>query len=71
MVRKKHGSLPTLAFWMLVAVADVALLAAAAGPLVIWMVVAGLVIVAGAFLGLRMIGRRAPEPAEAALRERA
>ena len=69
MVRKKHGSMPTLALWMLVAVADVALLAAAAGPLVTWMVIAGLVIVAGAFAGLRMISRPAAE--KAAVRKRA
>jgi hypothetical protein len=71
MVRKKHGSMPTLALWMLVAVADVALLAAAAGPLVTWTVIGGLVIVGGAFAGLRLISRRAAsEPAKAAVRRR-
>lgn len=70
MVRRKHGSMPTLALWMLVAVADVALLAAAAGPSVIVLVIAGLMIVAGAFAGMRMINRRAPEPAKTAARRR-
>ena len=65
MVRRKHGSMPTLALWMLVAVVDVALLAAAASPLVTTLVIAGLVIVAGAFVGMRLVNNRAPEPAKA------
>ena len=63
--------MPTIALWMLVAVADVALLAAAAGPLVTLMAVGALVIVAGAFAGMRLINRRGPEPAKAAARRRA
>jgi hypothetical protein len=42
---RRHGSKPTLALWMLVAVADVAVLAAAAGPLVVLVTLAGLVTV--------------------------
>ena len=63
--------MPTLALWMVVAVVDVALLAAAAGPAVTVLVVAGLVIVAGGFAGMRLINRRAPETAKAAARKRA
>jgi membrane protein implicated in regulation of membrane protease activity len=71
MIRRPHGRKPTIALWMLVAVADVALLAAAAGPLTMTLIVAALVIVAGAFAGMRMIGRRQPEPVEARARKRA
>jgi hypothetical protein len=70
MVRRKHGRMPTLALWMLVAVADVALLAAAVSPLVTTLVVVGLVVVAGAFAGMRLINNRGPEPAKAAYRRR-
>ncbi|GLY95647.1 hypothetical protein Acsp02_29020 [Actinoplanes sp. NBRC 103695] len=63
--------MPTLALWMIVAVADIALLAAAAGPAVTVLVVAGLAIVAGGFAGMRSISRRAPEQAKAAARKRA
>ncbi|MFG1603012.1 hypothetical protein [Actinoplanes sp. NPDC049265] len=69
MVRRKHGRMPTLALWMLVAVADVALLAAAASPLVTILVIAGLVIVAGAFAGKWVLNR--PQPAKATYRRRA
>lgn len=70
MIRRKHGSKPTIALWMLVAVADVALLAAAAGPLVTMLVIAGLVIVVGTVAGMRMVTRREPEPAKAVIRRR-
>ena len=59
---RRHGSKPTLALWMLVAVADVFLLVAAAGPLIVLLVVAGLLTVGGA-VGLRTLTKR--EPAEA------
>jgi hypothetical protein len=55
---RRHGSKCTIGLWMLVAVADVALLAAAAGPLVVLLIVAGLVLVAGAVAGSRMLTRR-------------
>ena len=34
MNRRRHGTKPTLALWMLVAAADVALLVATVGPLI-------------------------------------
>jgi membrane protein implicated in regulation of membrane protease activity len=71
MIRRQHGSKPAIALWMLVAVADVALLAAAAGPLTMMLIVAALVIVAGAFHGMRMISRREPEPVQVRARRRA
>jgi hypothetical protein len=56
---------------MLVAVADVAHLAAAAGPLTMALIAAALVIVAGGFAGMKLIGRRQSEPVEARARKRA
>jgi membrane protein implicated in regulation of membrane protease activity len=71
MIRRHHGSKPTIALWMLIAVADVALLAAAAGPLTMTLIVAALVVVAGAFAGSKSIGRRQPQPVEVRARKRA
>lgn len=68
MNRRNYGSKPRVALWMLIAVIDVALLAAAAGPLMTMLVIAGLVIVVGTFAGMRMINRREPEPAKAVRR---
>jgi Ni,Fe-hydrogenase III small subunit len=60
---RRHGTKPTLALWMLVAVADFAILVATAGLLTDLLVVAGLVTVAAAFAGVRLLHRRdAPEP---------
>jgi apolipoprotein N-acyltransferase len=55
---RRHGSKSTIALWMLIAVADVAILAAAAGPLIVLLIIAGLVLLAGAVLGMRMLTRR-------------
>jgi hypothetical protein len=63
---RRHGSRPTLALWMLVAVADVALLAAAAGPLVTVLLVVTLVTVGAAVVGARALARREPVNAEVA-----
>jgi hypothetical protein len=57
MYRRRHGSKPTLALWMLVAVADVALFAATAGLHTVLLVVAGLVTAAGAVLAVRLSHR--------------
>ena len=55
---RRHGSKCSIGLWMLVAAADVAILAAAAGPLIVLLVVAGLVLVAGAVIATRMLTRR-------------
>lgn len=65
---RPHGGKPTLALWMLVAVADLAILAAAAGPgltLTILAIVAT-VIVAGR--GLWLLQHRSAPRADAARR---
>ena len=71
MKRRRNAVKPTLALWMLVAVADIFLLAAAAGPLVVMLCVAAFVLVGGAFLGSRMLARRAEPNTEVAVRRRA
>ena len=68
---RRHGSKPTLALWMLVALADVALLVAAAGVLAVLVAVFGAVILAGGFVALRALQRRPAEQPESALRRRA
>ena len=57
MSRRRHGSKPAFALWMLVAVADVALLAASAGLFVVMVLVAALVTAAGAVLAVRLSHR--------------
>jgi hypothetical protein len=71
MNRRRHGTKPTIALWMLVALADVALIAAAVGPLIMLLCLAGLVTVAGSVLGLRMLSRRTETNTEVVVRRRA
>jgi hypothetical protein len=68
---RRHGSKPTLALWMLVALADVALLVAAAGVLAVLVAVFGAVILAGGFVALRSLSRRPADQPGSALRRRA
>ncbi|MGW4941390.1 hypothetical protein ACWEOZ_07355 [Actinoplanes sp. NPDC004185] len=68
---RRHGSRPTLALWMLVAIADVALVVATASALVVMMVLAGAMIVAGAIAGRLLLQRRALPQQESVLRRRA
>ena len=51
---RRHGSRPTIALWMLVAIADIALVVAATGALVVLLVVAGALVLVGAVAGVRM-----------------
>ena len=71
MNRRRHGTKPTLALWMLVAAADVALLLAAVGPLIMLLCLVGLVTVAGSALGMRMLSRRTDTNTEVVVRRRA
>jgi hypothetical protein len=68
---RRHGSRPTIALWMLVAIADVALVVATASALVVMMVLAGAMIVAGAIAGGLMLQRRAVPQQDSVLRRRA
>lgn len=66
---RRHGSRPTLALWMLVAIADVALLLAAAG---LFAVVAGAVILAAGIAGVWTLQRRTtPQRESVVVRRRA
>ncbi len=70
---RPHGRKPTLALWMLVAVADVAIFVAAAGLLTVLLLVAGLVTVAGAVAAVRLLPRRdlpSPQAVAAPVRAR-
>jgi apolipoprotein N-acyltransferase len=55
---RRHGSKSTIGLWMLIAAADMGILAAAAGPLIVLLIIAGLMLLAGAVLGVRMLTRR-------------
>ena len=68
---RRHGSRPTIALWMLVAIADVALVAATASALVLTVVLAGAMLLGGAVVGTRMLQRRTLPQQETVLRRRA
>ena len=63
---RRHASKPTLALWMLVAVADVALVVAAVGLMTVLLVVASSVAVAACAAGVWMLVRRDASVSEAA-----
>ncbi|OJF09636.1 hypothetical protein [Couchioplanes caeruleus] len=67
---RRHGSKPTLALWMLVALADIAILVVAAGVMTVLLVAAGAMIVAGAVAGARQLQRRPTAQAPSPLRRR-
>ncbi|MEU4562104.1 hypothetical protein AB0F72_27285 [Actinoplanes sp. NPDC023936] len=68
---RRHGSKPTLALWMLVAVADIAIVVAATGLLMAFLIVAALAVVAGGALAFRNLRRPQPEPVKVVARRRA
>ncbi|BCJ42917.1 hypothetical protein GCM10010168_03430 [Actinoplanes ianthinogenes] len=68
---RPHGSKPTLALWMLVALADLAIVATAAGPITMLLLIAGLVVTAAGVYAARSLGNRAPTTAESSIRRRA
>jgi hypothetical protein len=71
MTCRPHGRKSTLALWMLVALADVALLAAAGGVLVMVLLLVGLAVVAGGVFAVRGFTRRDVVGAESVSRRRA
>ena len=68
---RRHGGKPTFALWMLVALVDVAILAAAAGPVFTTTLIAVLMVAAVTVLGVRLVTRRDATRAEAVVRRRA
>jgi len=68
---RPYGSKTTIAFWMLIAIVDAAMLLATAGVLVMVLVLAGLALVAGGVVGARRLTRRAASVTKAVARRRA
>jgi len=70
---RRHGRKPTMALWMLVALIDLAILAAAVGALVTISVLVTLAVLAGGVLAARplLTKRATPVPAESVARRRA
>jgi hypothetical protein len=68
---RRHGSKPTIALWMLVAVADLAILVAATGVVTMLMIVAGLLALAGGVVASRSLSRPPAQPAKVVGRRRA
>jgi hypothetical protein len=68
---RQYGSKPTIAFWVLVAIADSAMLVATAGPVVMISVFAALALVAGGFVAARALTRRNVSATRTVVRRRA
>ena len=68
---RRHGSKPTLALWMLIAVADLAILVAAIGAVTMLLILAGLIALAGGVVAARAFLPRSVEVGEAVARRRA
>ena len=68
---RRHGRKPTIALWMLVAVADLVILVAATGVVTMLLIVAALIALAGGVLAARTLFAPSAEPAEAVARRRA
>ncbi|WP_067508552.1 hypothetical protein [Actinoplanes sp. TFC3] len=69
-MNRRHGSKPALALWMLVAIADVALVAAAAGPTLTLLTVAGAALLATVAAATLILQRRSAQETQP-LRRRA
>jgi len=68
---RRHGRRPTIALWMLVAIADAALLVAAVGTLAVLLAVAATTLLCAGVAGVWMLQRRTPPRRDSALRRRA
>ena len=65
---RRHGSKPTIALWMLIAAADVALLAATAGPVLVLLITLTALLLGGVYIAGRMLSRAADADARVAVR---
>jgi hypothetical protein len=65
---RRHGKKPTLALWMLIAVADLAILVAATSVLTMTLIVVALAVVAGGVVAASRLTRRAEPVVEVARR---
>jgi hypothetical protein len=62
---RPHGRKHTLALWMLVALADAALVGASAGALTMLLIALAAAVAAGAIVAVRLLQRRHPRPVAA------
>ncbi len=65
---RRHGSKPTIALWMLIAAADVAILAAAAGPVLVLLITLTALLLGGVYIAGRMLSRAADAEPRVAVR---
>jgi len=68
---RRYGSKPTIGFWMLVAVADSAMLFATAGPAVLISILVALAVIAGGIVAARSLTRRSVPATRTVVRRRA
>jgi hypothetical protein len=68
---RRYGSKPTVAFWMLIAIADSAMLVATVGAAIMIMILAGVALVAGGVLAARTLTRRNVPATRSVVRRRA
>jgi hypothetical protein len=68
---RRYGSKSTIAFWMLIAIADAAMLVAAAGAPVMISIFAALALVAGGVFAVRTVTHRSAPATRAVARRRA
>ena len=68
---RRHGSKPTIALWMVIAIADLAILVAAAGAATMLLIVAGLLALAGGVVAARAFLRRSADAGKTVARPRA
>lgn len=55
---RRHGSKPTIAFWMLIAIADAAMLVAASGVTLIVLVALAVALAVAGVAAFRLLSRR-------------
>jgi hypothetical protein len=68
---RRYGSKPTVAFWMLIAIADAAMLVATVGAAIMIMILAGVALVVGGVLAARTLTRRNVPATRSVVRRRA
>lgn len=68
---RRYGSKPTIAFWMVIAIADAAMLVATAGTAVMISILVTLALVAGGIVAARTLTRRSVPATRTAVRRRA
>lgn len=68
---RRHGHRPTIALWMLVAIADAALLVAAVGTFAVLLAAAATTLLCAGVAGVWMLQHRTAPRSDSALRRRA